>query len=219
MSNAKEAGHMGWKMQTKISELNSVKNYNDGSTPSNNSNSSLKALQDWFWTNASIPMIDEGGGSDGYSLVQSRGASCTKINLSTSPETINSGYDGTSNANNVIDGKINVEFHTESVNFLQASDSINDGSPAASSSKQYFVSIDGGSSYTSQTDNPIFQWTGLNSGTYNVHAGDGSCSNLGSGSLPRDRMEDHRIQTTVNVAGGAAGGTNSNTYNNIFRNS
>lgn len=219
MSNSKEAGHMGWKMETKISELNSVKNYNDGSTASNKANSSLKALQDWFWTNASIPMTDANGGSDGYSLSQSRGASCTKINISTSPETINSGYDGTSSSHNVIDGKISVAFHKDSVNYLQASGSINDGSPAASSSKKYYVSINGGSSYSNQTDDNSFSWSGLNSGTYNIHAYDGSCSNLGSGSLPKQRMEDMRIKTSVKVAGGKAGGTNSNTYNNIFRNS
>jgi len=84
MSNAKEAGHMGWKMQNSISEMNSVKGYNDG-TVSQAPNSSLKALQDWFWANGSLPASD--GETNGYEMSSMRGASCLKASITTNQET------------------------------------------------------------------------------------------------------------------------------------
>ena len=193
MSNAKEAGHMGWKMQNSISEMNSVKGYNDG-TVSQAPNSSLKALQDWFWTNGSLPASD--GEANGYEMSSMRGASCLKVSITTNQET-------TSTYSNSDNGSIVITVFANSVNYVLPAGTIGSTSPNATSSKSYGFSKDDGASYQTQDTN-VKTYGSLNSGTYNICVKDFAYAGVFDGT-------EVKAAVVVTYGGG------SNTYNNRFR--
>ena len=194
MSNAKEAGHMGWKMQNSISEMNSVKGYNDGTTASDEANTSLKALQDWFWANGSLPASD--GADDGYEMSSMRGASCLKASITTNQET-------TSTYANSDNGSIVITVAQDSVNYVLPAGTISSTSPNANSSKSYGFSKDDGASYQTQSTN-VKTYGSLNSGTYNISVKDFAYACVFDGT-------EVKAEVVVTYGGG------SNTYNNRFR--
>ena len=193
MSNAKEAGHMGWKMNNSISEMNSVKGYRDG-TASNKASTSLKALRDWFLANGSLPAND--GASDGHEMSSMRGASCLKVNISTTQESTST-YGKTNN------GTITISFHTASVNYELPAGTITSTSPAALSTKSYGFSKDGGGSWEIQASSSK-TYSGLNSTDYTVWAKDFAYAGVFNGT---------EVKKTVTVTYGGGG----KTYNNLFR--
>ena len=195
MSNAKEAGHMGWKMKNSMSEMNSVKGYNDG-TASNAPNTSLKKLQDWFWSNASLPASD--GTSNGYEMSSMRGASCLKMSVSTEQET-------TSTYSNSDNGKINITIAADSVNYVLPDGTITSTSPNATSKKNYGFSKDGGASWQTQEDDNTKTYSSLNSGNYVVWVKDFAYGHA--------VFDTGIVKVTVEVTYGNGG----KSYNNRFR--
>lgn len=193
MSNAKEAGHMGWKMNNSISEMNSVKGYRDG-TASNKASTSLKALHDWFLANGSLPAGD--GASDGYEMSSMRGASCLKVNMSSTQESTST-Y---ANSNN---GTITIAFHSDSVNYELPAGTINSTSPSALSTKSYGFSKDGGGSWQIQATSTK-TYSSLNSTNYTCWAKDFAYAGVFDGT---------EVKQTVTVTYGQG----SKSYNNLFR--
>ena len=193
MSNAKEDGHMGWKMENSISEMNSVKGYNDG-TADEAPNSSLRDLQDWFWANGSLPASD--GTTNGYEMSSMRGASCLQVSITTNQESA-SPYQ---NSNN---GAINITIAADSVNYTLPAGTIASRSPAATSTKNYGFSKDGGSSYQTQENDNTRTYSGLNSGNYTVIVKDFAYASV---------FDNSTVSTPVVVT--YNGGTR--TYNNRF---
>ena len=193
MSNAKEAGHMGWKMNNSISEMNSVKGYNDG-TSSTAANTSLRDLHNWFWANGSLPASD--GTNNGYEMSSMRGASCLKVSITTNEESTSTYADSDN-------GRIIITAHAASVNYVLPAGTINSTNPAATSSKSYGFSKDGGSSYQIQS-NSVKIYSSLNSGNYTVWVKDFAYAGVFDGT---------EVKVTVNVTYGGG----SLTYNNRFR--
>lgn len=197
MSNAKEDGHMGWKMENSIGEMNSVKRYNDGTTADNAPNSSLKDLQDWFYVNGSLPAKD--WTADGYGMSSMRGASCLKVSITTNQE--NSSTYANSN-----DGSIHITIAANSVNYVLPAGTIASTTPVATSKKNYGFSKDGGVSYQTQENDNTRSYGGLNSGNYTVWVKDFAYTGV---------FDTAVVKTTVVVT--YAEGTKY--YNNRFSNS
>ena len=168
---------MGWKSEVKLSELNSVRNFAGSETfASNQPNTSLAHMTNWFYSSATLPNNDALGGSDGYSMSSLRGAGVLEVDIETEEET----PDGNYNLNN--DGGIRVTFNTDSVNYVPH---VNDtlprggpGRPTATNNKEYQVSINNGSSWTTQLNNNVFEFGSLSSGNRWIWARDGSAVTL-----------------------------------------